>query len=90
MFIFQEGGSFVNASQSRPAPIRNPQSIITHLSKEVLDNYSLLQKRSNELAKYQLVCILLISLFSFRYSLFGAKESCHWINHIFSSSCYRI
>ncbi|VDO16432.1 unnamed protein product, partial [Brugia timori] len=50
----QEGGSFASASQVRSAPVRNPQSLIAHLSKEVLDNYSLLQKRSNELAKYQL------------------------------------
>ncbi|CAG9534833.1 unnamed protein product [Cercopithifilaria johnstoni] len=50
----QEGGSFTSAPQPRPVPVRNPQSLIAHLSKEVLDNYSLLQKRSNELAKYQL------------------------------------
>ncbi|KAM3715872.1 Histone-lysine N-methyltransferase 2C [Dirofilaria immitis] len=50
----QESGSFTSASQPRPSPVRNPQSLIAHLSKEVLDNYSLLQKRSNELAKYQL------------------------------------
>lgn len=33
--------------------IRNPQASLAHLSKEVLDNYGLLHRRSNELAKYQ-------------------------------------
>lgn len=73
--IFQEGGSFASSSQVRPAQNRNPQSLTAHLSKEILDNYSLLQKRSNELAKYQLVCVLLVSVFSYSF-LLSAKHFC--------------
>uniref|UniRef100_A0A915PM90 Histone-lysine N-methyltransferase n=1 Tax=Setaria digitata TaxID=48799 RepID=A0A915PM90_9BILA len=50
----EQEGSFAGTSQPRPSSVRNPQSLVAHLSKEVLDNYSLLQKRTNELAKYQL------------------------------------
>ncbi|VDN01426.1 unnamed protein product, partial [Thelazia callipaeda] len=49
-----EAGAFVTSSQPRPTLVRNPQSSVAHLTKEILDNYSLLHKRSNELAKYQL------------------------------------
>ncbi|KHN71451.1 hypothetical protein Tcan_00335, partial [Toxocara canis] len=37
----------------RPAPPRSPRTVLAQLSSEVLDNYNLLQRRSNELAKYQ-------------------------------------
>uniref|UniRef100_F1KPX5 Histone-lysine N-methyltransferase trr n=1 Tax=Ascaris suum TaxID=6253 RepID=F1KPX5_ASCSU len=50
-----EGAGGTGAGLTRPPPARSPRTVLAQLSSEVLDNYNLLQRRSNELAKYQQV-----------------------------------
>lgn len=62
IFQFQDGNVFASPQQPVGPSTSNPhsaQAVVAQLSKEVLENYALLQKRSSELAKYQMVSVSL-------------------------------